>query len=71
AGDRFGRLALSKAGLLERDARVLERLGEAGLPVAVTMAGGYSRVVDDTVDVHFGTVRTAARFAAGIPVRGT
>ncbi len=71
AGDRFGRLALSKAGLLERDARVLERLGEAGLPVAVTMAGGYSRRVDDTVDVHLGTVRTAARFAAGIPVRGT
>lgn len=69
AGDRFGRLALTKAGLAERDARVFERLRRAGIPVAVTMAGGYSRRIDDTVDVHVGTVRAASRVAAGIPVR--
>jgi len=69
-GDRFGRLALSPAGLAERDARVLERLAERGIAVAVTMAGGYARVIDATVAVHVATVRAAARVAAGLPVRG-
>ena len=59
AGDRLGRLALSKAGLAERDRIVLRLARDAGLPVAVTMAGGYADEVDDIVDIHFNTVRTA------------
>ena len=59
--DRFGRLALSKAGLARRDHLVLEHLQRAGLPVAVTMAGGYSPQVSDTVDIHFQTVLAAVR----------
>lgn len=58
-GDRLGRLALSKAGLAERDRIVLRLARDAGLPVAVTMAGGYADEVDDIVDIHFNTVRTA------------
>jgi acetoin utilization deacetylase AcuC-like enzyme len=57
--DRLGRLALSKAGLVARDRLVLEQCREAGLPVAVTMAGGYARRVEDIVDIHFETVRIA------------
>jgi acetoin utilization deacetylase AcuC-like enzyme len=58
--DRLGRLALSKEGLAERDRRVLARCARAGAAVAVCMAGGYARDIDDTVDIHLATVRTAA-----------
>ena len=58
--DRYGRLAMSKEGLAERDRLVLAACRDAGVPVAVVMAGGYARNVEDTVDVHVGTLRTAA-----------
>ncbi len=63
-GDQLGRLRVSKAGLAERDRRVFERCRQARLPVAVTMAGGYARDVNDTVDIHFNTVSLAAASAA-------
>jgi acetoin utilization deacetylase AcuC-like enzyme len=59
ADDKLGRLALSKRGLAERDRMVFEYCRQAGLPVAITMAGGYARDVEDTVDIHFQTVRAA------------
>jgi acetoin utilization deacetylase AcuC-like enzyme len=58
-GDRLGRLKLSTAGLAERDRRVLDGARERGIPVAVSMAGGYGRVIEDTVQVHLGTIRAA------------
>ncbi|HJW82914.1 MAG TPA: histone deacetylase [Anaerolineae bacterium] len=61
AGDALGRLALSKDGLAQRDRLVFERCRAAGLPVAVTMSGGYARDIDDTVDIHFHTVQLALR----------
>jgi acetoin utilization deacetylase AcuC-like enzyme len=60
--DRFGRLALTKQGLAERDRMVFRHCYAAGLPVAVTMAGGYARRVEDTVDIHFQTVLAAIEF---------
>lgn len=63
AGDRLGRLDLSKAGLAERDRIVFEACWRAGLPVATVMAGGYARDVRDTVDIHFQTIRTAVQMA--------
>ena len=60
--DRFGRLALTKNGLAKRDHIVFHHCFEAGLPVAVTMAGGYARQVEDTVDIHFQTVLAAIEF---------
>ena len=65
--DSFGRLSLSKAGLLERDQLVFERCAAAGVPVAVTMAGGYADPIEDTVDIHFQTVREAANRAGSSP----
>ncbi|HEX5975031.1 MAG TPA: histone deacetylase, partial [Rubrobacteraceae bacterium] len=59
-GDRLGRLSVSKSGLAERDRIVLETCRERGIPVAVTMAGGYASEVGDTVDVHFQSIRMAA-----------
>jgi acetoin utilization deacetylase AcuC-like enzyme len=61
--DRLGRLALSKQGLLDRDRMVFATCRGAGLPVAVTMAGGYGRDIEDTVDIHLHTVETAAWYA--------
>jgi acetoin utilization deacetylase AcuC-like enzyme len=63
--DRLGRLALTKQGLLNRDRMVFEACVQAGLPVAVTMAGGYARDIADTVDIQFATIETAAWFCAG------
>ncbi len=60
-GDRLGRLSVSKEGLAERDRLVLESCRERGLPVVVTMAGGYARETEDTVDIHFRTVSRAAK----------
>ena len=57
--DRFGRLAITKEGLAQRDRLVLRHLYKAGLPTAVTMAGGYARRVQDTVDIHFKSVLAA------------
>lgn len=61
AGDRLGRLALSREGLAERDRHVLARCRHDGVPVAIAMAGGYAHEIDDTVDIHCNTVLTAAR----------
>ena len=58
AGDRLGRLALTKAGLLERDAIIRDTLAAAGVPVCVTLAGGYAEDIRDTVEINLGTVRT-------------
>jgi len=62
-GDTLGRLSLTKSGLLERDLLVFRRLQQAGVPFAVTMAGGYARTIADTVAIHFQTVRAAAQLA--------
>ncbi len=59
--DRLGRLAVSKAGLARRDSLVLHYCRSAGVPVVITMAGGYARHVQDTVDIHFETIRTAVQ----------
>ncbi len=59
--DRLGRLKLTKAGLLARDELVLSRLKNAGVPVAIAMAGGYARDIRDTVDIHAATLLAARR----------
>jgi len=66
AGDRLGHLALSKPGLAERDRMVLTAAARTGMPVAVSMAGGYADAVEDIVDIHFATVAIAAGFAAPV-----
>ena len=66
-GDRLGRLALSKRGLAQRDAYVLDCLRERGIPVAVTMAGGYADDVDDVVDIHFATAGAVLERFSALP----
>jgi len=61
AGDRLGRLALSHAGLMERDRMVFGFAKSAGLPVVVTLGGGYADPVSRTAEAHANTFRAAAR----------
>ncbi|CAG1017739.1 Histone deacetylase-like amidohydrolase [Burkholderiaceae bacterium] len=58
-GDRLGRLKLSAAGLAERDRRVFAAAHERRIPVALSMAGGYGRVIEQTVAVQLATMRVA------------
>jgi acetoin utilization deacetylase AcuC-like enzyme len=61
--DRFGRLALDHADLRLRDELVFGECRRRGLPVAVSMAGGYARDVNDTVAIHLATIGAGIRLA--------
>jgi acetoin utilization deacetylase AcuC-like enzyme len=50
--DRLGRLKLTTQGLAQRDAMVLTALRDRGIPVAISMAGGYGRDISTTVAIH-------------------
>ncbi|MFN9306976.1 MAG: histone deacetylase [Planctomycetota bacterium] len=67
AGDRRGKLAISKDGLRTRDRLVFAELQQRRLPWVTVMGGGYGKVVDDTVDVYEATVASAV--AAAAPAR--
>ncbi len=58
--DQLGGLALSIDGLAQRDRMVLQFARDHGIPVMVTMAGGYADRVEDTVTIHANTVAEAA-----------
>jgi acetoin utilization deacetylase AcuC-like enzyme len=62
--DRLGRLAMTFGGLARRDAMVLEACRDVGIPVVITIAGGYGRDIASTVAVHVETVRIASSFFA-------
>ena len=54
-GDRLGRLRLTAAGLAERDRRVFAACRERGIPVVLTMGGGYGHDLAVTVDLQVRT----------------
>jgi len=58
-GDRLGRLKLTIQGLEARDTIVFDACRAAGLPVAVTMSGGYATDVNAIVTIHANTIRVA------------
>ncbi|MGH9405579.1 MAG: histone deacetylase family protein [Terriglobia bacterium] len=59
--DQLGGLMLSLDGLMRRDRLVFEKAGT--IPVAVTLAGGYARRLEDTVAIHVNTGRVAKEYA--------
>lgn len=59
--DKLGKLKLTKQGLLRRDEMVFEHCRARSVPVAIVMAGGYARNIDDTVEIHANTVMAARR----------
>ena len=62
-GDRLGRLKLTIEGLRERDEFVIGSCRRAAIPVVTTMGGGYAKRIEETVEAHCNTVRTALRYA--------
>ena len=61
--DQLGGLSLTMEGLARRDALVFDYARRNGAPVAITLAGGYARKLEDTVSIHVNTM-LAARDAA-------
>ncbi len=59
--DQLGGLRLTKDGLRQRDRLVMQAAKSAGVPLVVTLAGGYARDVDDTVAIHCATIEEAAQ----------
>ena len=66
-GDRLGRLKLTMGGLAARDRMVLDHARDRGIPVAITMAGGYGKNIQDTVAVHIQTIGIATEYSRSIP----
>lgn len=58
-GDRLGKLAVSAAGLMERDRLVFTAARERRIPLVITLGGGYHEVIERTVEAHVNTFRTA------------
>jgi acetoin utilization deacetylase AcuC-like enzyme len=61
--DQLGGLRLSLEGLEKRDRLVFEKARRKNIPVAVVLAGGYARRLDDTIQIHANTIRVAKEFA--------
>jgi len=57
--DQLGGLRLTIDGLKKRDELVFRVAQARGIPVMVTLAGGYARNVEDTVTIHSNTVVAA------------
>jgi acetoin utilization deacetylase AcuC-like enzyme len=58
--DQLGGLRLTREGLRRRDRMVIETVRAAGVPLVVTLAGGYARRLEDTVAIHMATIEEAA-----------
>ncbi len=60
ASDVLGRLALTQDGLKARDERVIAGCHAKGIPLVVTLGGGYSKPIELTAEAHANTFRIAA-----------
>jgi len=63
-GDRYGRLALSDDGIARRERQVLEACRARGLPLVITIAGGYAPTPGRTAALHSIVFREAQRMAS-------
>jgi acetoin utilization deacetylase AcuC-like enzyme len=57
--DQLGGLRLTKDGLRRRDRMVIEAVWRARVPLVITLAGGYARRLEDTVEIHVATIEEA------------
>ena len=66
-GDRLGKLSVTKIGMRQRDECVFQYALDRQIPIAFSMAGGYGREIQSTVDIHFQTIQTALRYQQQFP----
>jgi len=57
--DKIGNLALTIEGLKKRDHYVFTQGKNFGIPIAVVLAGGYAVDKEDTVNIHYNTIKEA------------
>jgi acetoin utilization deacetylase AcuC-like enzyme len=67
AGDRFGRLTLTREGLRRRDATVIRRCLATSVPIVIVLGGGYAATLEATADAHADTIRAARALLRGEP----
>jgi len=61
-GDRLGKLSITKDGMRQRDVCVFQFGLDHQIPMAFSMAGGYGKEIQSTVDIHFQTIQTALQY---------
>jgi acetoin utilization deacetylase AcuC-like enzyme len=59
--DQLGGLRLTREGMRLRDRLVMDTVRAAGIPLVITLAGGYARKVEDTVAIHVATIEEATK----------
>jgi acetoin utilization deacetylase AcuC-like enzyme len=70
AGDKLGRLALTHAGLKQRDRMVMETCAANRIPLVVTLGGGYAEPVRLTAEAHANTFRMLAEVMVDVGAGG-
>jgi acetoin utilization deacetylase AcuC-like enzyme len=58
--DKLGGLNVSMAGMYERDLMVAKAAAARGVPIFVTLAGGYAQRFSDTLRLHANTALALA-----------
>ncbi len=59
--DMLSGLEVSAEALKKRDRLVIENARRLKIPVAIVLGGGYAAEVEETVEVHFNTIKAAVR----------
>ena len=62
AGDRYGKLALTEEGIRRRDRKVIRTVRDRGIPLVITLAGGYAATRMRTAELHTHVFREAAAY---------
>jgi len=60
-GDLLGGFRMTMGGIKKRDAFVLAECRRRGVPVVITLSGGYAKISLDTVRIHAGTMKAGIR----------
>lgn len=63
--DEIGNLALTMSGLKKRDAFICTQAKNYQIALAIVLAGGYAIKQEDTVKIHFNTIKTAIEIFNG------
>jgi acetoin utilization deacetylase AcuC-like enzyme len=63
AEDRFGRMNLTKEGVVERDGMVYKLCFENSIPLVYTMGGGYQKEIEKIVEAHVGSLERLRQLA--------
>ena len=65
--DQLGLLRITKEGLAKRDKSVYETCSKKGVPVVTTLGGGYAIEIEDTVVIHYNSIKLLADQALFAP----